>query len=46
MKGEEIIADVPNGWGVLMVDGYPIGGYKATNGKLKNHYPKGLRNVC
>lgn len=46
LKGEEIIADVPNGWGVLMVDGYPIGGYKATNGKLKNHYPKGLRNVC
>ena len=31
LKGEEIIADVPNGWGVLMVDGYPIGGYKVND---------------
>lgn len=46
LRGEEIVADVPNGWGVLMVDGYPIGGYKATSGRLKNHYPKGLRNIC
>ena len=46
LRGEEIEADVLNGYGVLMVNGYPLGGYKAVNGKLKNHYPKGLRNVC
>ncbi len=46
LKGEEIEANVPNGWGVITVEGYPLGGYKATNGKLKNHYPKGLRNIC
>ena len=45
LKGECIVADVPNGWGVIMVDGYSLGGYKATNKILKNHYPKGLRNI-
>ncbi len=45
LKGEEIMADVPNGYGVLLVDGYPLGGFKASNGRLKNHYPKGLRNL-
>ncbi len=34
---------IKNGWGVMMVDGYPLGGYKAVDGQLKNHYPKGLR---
>lgn len=46
LKGECIEGDVPNGWGVIMVDGFPLGGYKATDKKLKNHYPKGLRNIC
>lgn len=44
LHGEEIQYDCENGYGVLMVDGYPIGGFKASNGNLKNHYPKGLRN--
>lgn len=44
LHGEEIQYDCENGYGVLMVDRYPIGGFKASNGNLKNHYPKGLRN--
>lgn len=43
LHGEGIAADVPSGWGVLCVEGCPLGGYKAVDGILKNHYPKGLR---
>lgn len=43
LHGEEIQADVQNGYGVILVDGYPLGGFKASNKNLKNHYPKGLR---
>lgn len=46
LKGEEIEADVKDGWGVVMVDNYPLGGYKKSNNKLKNHYPKGIRIIC
>ncbi len=45
LRGEEIEADIQDGYGVLLVDGYVLGGFKATKGKLKNHYPKGLRNL-
>lgn len=34
---------VKDGWGVILIEGCPVGGFKATKGKLKNHYPKGLR---
>ena len=44
LHGEEISADVPDGFGVLTVAGCPLGGYKAVDGMLKNRYPKGLRN--
>ncbi len=43
LKGEEVEAFVDDGYGVIMVDGYPLGLYKAKNHRLKNHYPKGLR---
>jgi len=33
-----------NGFGVITFNDCPIGGFKATNGVLKNHYPKGLRS--
>lgn len=47
LKGEEIEAnETKEGWGVIMVENYPLGGYKKSNNKLKNHYPKGLRNIC
>lgn len=43
LKGEEIDVDCQNGWAVVTVGGLAVGGCKAVNGKLKNHYPKGLR---
>lgn len=43
LKGEEIEADVLDGYGVVSVNSYPLGLFKAKNGHLKNHYPKGLR---
>lgn len=45
LVGEEIEAPLPNGYGVIEIDGLYLGGFKATNGHLKNHYPKGLRNL-
>ena len=44
LEGLEIHDDnVKNGFGVLIVEGMPLGGFKAVNGVLKNYYPKGLR---
>ncbi len=43
LHGEEISANCENGWAVVMVDGYSLGGAKVVNGRAKNHYPKGLR---
>lgn len=45
LKGEEIICDSLPGYGVIVVDGLILGGFKASNNHLKNHYPKGLRNT-
>ena len=44
LRGEELHLETPNGYGVLLVNNIPLGGYKASNNNLKNHYPKGLRN--
>ncbi|MCQ2542813.1 MAG: RsmF rRNA methyltransferase first C-terminal domain-containing protein [Lachnospiraceae bacterium] len=41
--GEEIRADVPNGWTLVCVNGVSLGWGKAVNQVIKNHYPKGLR---
>jgi len=43
LHGEEIDVDMTNGWAVVTVDGFSLGGAKVVNGKAKNHYPKGLR---
>ncbi len=43
LHGEEFDTNCPNGWAVVMVDGCTVGGVKVSNGKAKNHYPKGLR---
>ena len=43
LHGEEISTDCPNGWAVVMVEGCAVGGVKVSNGRAKNHYPKGLR---
>ncbi len=43
LHGEEFATTCPNGWAVVMVDGCTVGGVKVSNGRAKNHYPKGLR---
>lgn len=45
LRGEEIEATISdNGWCAVLYEGVPLGGGKISNGKVKNHYPKGLRN--
>lgn len=43
LHGEEFETDCPNGWAAVLVDGCTVGGVKVSNGRAKNHYPKGLR---
>ncbi len=44
--GEEIDVNPEiKGWCCVFADGIPLGGGKASGGRLKNHYPKGLRNT-
>ncbi len=43
LRGEEIQTDCQNGWAVVTVCGVALGGAKVSNGRAKNHYPKGLR---
>ncbi len=43
LHGEEFNTDCENGWAVVIVDGCAVGGVKVSNGRAKNHYPKGLR---
>ena len=45
LRGETFERDGENGWTLVCVDGYPIGWGKAADGRLKNHYPKGLRLI-
>ncbi len=48
LRGEEIdcpeLKNEKNGYVCVLFEGAPLGGGKCVNGKLKNHYPKGLRN--
>ncbi len=44
LKGEEIEAKTAAaGYLAVLYEGAPIGGGKASSGRIKNHYPKGLR---
>ncbi len=45
LRGETVEGDIPNGWCLVCIDGYPIGLGKGVNGILKNHLPKGLRSL-
>ena len=46
LRGEEIDAQTAQkGWCAVLVDGFPLGLGKASGGKIKNHYPKALRNL-
>lgn len=42
MHGETLTASI-NGWCAVLVDGYPLGWAKGSDGILKNHYPKHIR---
>lgn len=46
LLGEEIDAKkiFGSGYCTLLYHGVPIGGGKLSSGRIKNHYPKGLRN--
>ena len=46
LSGEEISSSdsTARGWCAVTVLGTPLGGGKMSDGRIKNHYPKGLRN--
>ena len=45
LQGQVIDAQCENGWCAVLIDGCPAGGGKVVDGKVKNHYPKGLRLI-
>ncbi len=45
LQGNELPTDTDNGYTAVAVDDVVCGFGKVSNGKLKNHYPKGLRLV-
>ena len=46
LRGEEIASGTArDGWTCILVDGFPLGWGKCSGGHIKNHYPKGLRNL-
>ena len=54
LHGEELrLSEIKNGiysggdkgFGAVTVLGVPVGGFKIAGGRIKNHYPKGLRNL-
>ncbi len=46
LRGEEIdaVGISDSGWCAVMYHGATLGGGKASGGRIKNHYPKGLRS--
>ena len=45
LRGLEIDAkEAADGYVAILVEGYALGGGKNVGGRIKNHYPKGLRN--
>jgi len=44
LRGETFEVELENGYGAIMVNGCALGGFKISQGKFKNFYPKGLRN--
>ncbi|GAA3400786.1 RsmB/NOP family class I SAM-dependent RNA methyltransferase [Paenibacillus hodogayensis] len=44
LRGETVPASRElSGWTLVAVEGFPLGWGKASEGQIKNHYPKGLR---
>lgn len=47
LRGETLpAAKGIKGWGLMMVQGFPLGWFKASDGQQKNRLPKGLRNFA
>jgi NOL1/NOP2/fmu family ribosome biogenesis protein len=46
LRGEEIesVECKGSGYVAILYEGAPLGGGKASSGRIKNHYPKGIRN--
>lgn len=44
LKGETLDVDLMDGYGVMCTSDCGVGGFKISQGKFKNLYPKGLRN--
>ena len=44
LRGEELASEGDNGFAAVLHHGIALGGGKRSGGRLKNHYPKGLRN--
>lgn len=46
LRGESLRSStVPDGWGLVTVDGFPLGWGKSSQNTIKNYYPHGLRWV-
>jgi len=43
LKGNPLKDVTGEGWMLVTVDGHPLGWGKMANGRLQNHYPRGLR---
>ena len=43
LSGQSIVLPGPDGWVLVGTDGFALGWGKRVNGRLKNHYPRGLR---
>ncbi len=43
LRGETLPAPAVRGWHIVTFRGLPLGWGKASDGVMKNHYPKGLR---
>lgn len=45
LNGQAIPCEGEKGWYLMLADGYSIGWGKLAGGMMKNHYPKGLRQL-
>lgn len=44
LRGETFEVVLPDGFGAVLINGCSVGGFKISQGRFKNYYPKGLRN--
>lgn len=45
LRGETLPGPGEDGWTLVAGDGFPLGWGKRVAGRLKSHYPKGLRST-